>query len=127
VLQVVDHQQPFLLAQGVLEGLDERVLGELVHAEHAGKGRHDVARVADGRQWHVEHPIWEIVQELGAHLEGQARLAGAAGAGQGEQAHVGAGQELDHLGTLYLAPDKGRGLCGQVVCRRRRPGGSIVR
>ena len=83
-------------------------------AQRGGDGLHHQARVGQRGELHQPGAIGEAGQGLGRHLERQARLAGAARAGEGEQRRFA--QQAVHFGDLALPADKvvswtGR-LCG---------------
>ena len=89
------------------------VLGDAVlrpdRLPHRGQNE---LRVGDGRKRDEEHPAGEALDRFGRHLQREARLAGAAGPGEGEQASLP--QELEQLGELALSADQLTRLGGQV-------------
>ena len=58
-----------------------------------------------------------MLDEVRRDLKREARLAGAAGPGEREQAHVRAGEERVDLGELTLAPDERLVGAGRFVGR----------
>ena len=81
--------------------------GRLGDTENAGDGgRHD-GGVAYDRQVDEEDAVSEVLQQIGGKLQAEACLARAAGAGQGEQAHVGPAQQGQAVGHLLVATDEG--------------------
>ena len=102
VLEVVEEQEEVLVG----DVLGEAVVGSdgpSCFLEHEGG-------VAQRCERHPEDAVGVVVAGCGRGLQGEPGLAGAAGAGEGEQANVVAGEEREHLGELVLAAEE-RG-CG---------------
>ena len=120
VLEVVEQQQHALLVD---------VLGDPVGCPQGPPDRRQNERwFAEGRKRNPEDPIDEVVDELSRNLERQARLAAAAGAGQGEQADILASHEFDRPRHLAAPADQRSRLGGQVRrierAKRREVGSS---
>ena len=101
--------------QVMLEDLDERRIAIFLDAQRLRNRRDDQRGIADGRQRHKKDAVLKIVQQIGGHLERQARLAGSPGPGQGQQAHVGAPQQCADSRHLSFSPDKQSGERRQIV------------
>ena len=71
------------------------------------------ARVPDGLERHEPRPVGVAIGDVGRELQGEARLAGPAGARQGQE--PGGLEQAARLGQLGLAPDEARQLRRQVV------------
>ena len=71
--------------------------------------------IAHDREVDEEDAVAEVIEQVGGDLQAEARLAGAAGAGEGEQADVGPAQQGEAVGHLLGAADEGRQLDGQDV------------
>ena len=118
MLEVVEHQQQPLLPEVVLQAIEQRPFAGLADAERLGDGRADQTWIGQWGQGNEEDAVLEAVEYFGGNLEGQAGLAGPAGASQGEQADILAQQQPLHLRHLPLAADEWAALERQVV----RPG-----
>ena len=88
----------------------------LAQAERLRDRRHDELPVADRRERDEEDAVSELLDHLGGGLEREARLAGAAGARERQQADV-VGQERLQLLELVVAPDQRIGWTGRFVGR----------
>jgi hypothetical protein len=85
------------------------VLGEpVLGADDLGDRRLDELCVAERGERDPPDPVSVLLDELGRGLQSKPRLAGAAGAGQGDE--PGGGEQLEQLGQLRLAADE-RGRC----------------
>ena len=129
LLEVVQHQQQLLVPQVVPDDLAQRPAAGLPHVQRAGDGRGDEVRIARRRerlQGHEADAVLEVVEQVGRHGEGQARLAHPAGAGQRQQARLGPQQEAPDRRHLALPADERRRLLREAVPnavrRSRRPG-----
>jgi hypothetical protein len=122
LLEVVDHQQELLVAQALLHRLQDGASARLGDGKGPGHRRGDQGGIGHRRQVREEGAILERGEELGRDLEGQAGLAGATRAGQGEQ--PGLLQQRPDLGDLLLPADEGgelhREVAGPGVQRPRR-------
>jgi hypothetical protein len=92
LLEVVEQQQQLPLTQRRLERHLDCLTTDLAHAQRLGNSGDYQAWVADRRQVDKTNTICEGVINLGGDLQRQPSLAGAAGAGQGHQPHLGAAQ-----------------------------------
>ncbi len=106
VLEIVQHQQHGPIAQRRPEPVDRRPVARLPHPDHPGHGRQDEVRLDERRQGHEPGVPRERRRDLLGHAQGEAGLADAAGAGQGQEAHVGAAQQLDSRVHLPFAADE---------------------
>ena len=112
VLEVVEDQQHPPLPHEFPQA-DRRRDALLRHAQRAGDRRRHPGRIGDPLEPHEEHPVREVLEHRVARGERQPRLAGAARAGEREQAYVGPQQPLAHGGDLALAADQRGGRSGQ--------------
>ncbi len=90
VLGVVEHQQERPRSALVAQGLGERPAARLAHAEGARDRGGDEGRVADRGEGNEGGPVGEGTDEGLGGRQRHARLADAAGAGQRDEADVGA-------------------------------------
>ena len=116
LLEVVGHEQELPVAEVVAQRLQDGAAGCLGDPQGPGQDGGDQVRVGDRGQVGEEGAVAVAGQQLGRDLEGQAGLAGAAGAGEGEQ--PGPSQQPPGLGGLPLPADERGELGGQVA----RPG-----
>jgi hypothetical protein len=105
-----------LVLQRLGERLHDRLAGCLFQAEHARRGLRDEARLRNRREFHQPGPVRVSRQRVGGNLQAKARLSGAPGASECEQA-VPCQQCLD-LVDLFLAPDEAGQLLRQVIRMR---------
>ena len=119
MLVVVQHQQQAAVAQGVLERIERRALLRLAHLQHGGDSRRHERRVEQRRQRNKVDAVGEIGQQLAGRGHAQARLADAAGAGEGQQARIGPAQPRHDRIEVRRAAD-------QVIHARRKVGGGRV-
>ena len=115
LLEVIEDEQQLPVAQGILEGLQERPPAQLVEAEGLADGRQDEAGVLDGGQRDKADAVAEVVAQGRCHLQGQAGLADAAGAGEGEQADLLAQQLLPDGGDRLGAADQTGARMGEAA------------
>jgi hypothetical protein len=104
------------------------IAGRAHRAPGAGRRwRGDLVGVLDGGQLDEPDAVGELIEQIGGDLHGKAGLAGAAGAGEGEQMR-GAQEALD-LVHLLLPADEGGELDGEVIGEdfERAEGGEIRR
>lgn len=102
------------------ERLRQRAPRLLRDVQRGCRGRGQQRGVAQGGQIDEPDPIGELRRQLGGDLHGQACLAAAAGAGEGEE--PGGDQQVLDLGHLAHASDEAVDLGGQVM--RGRGSGS---
>ena len=106
VLEVVEHEQQPAVGD---------VLGSVAPgSERRADRRHDEARVADALQVHPPGAVRVGLDELGGRLQGEPRLARAAGAGERHEARAGTGDERQDVGELALTAEERRCLDGEV-------------
>ncbi len=124
LLEVVEHEQHLALAQAVRDIVDERPIRRLANPDHPAQRDQHSLGVGRGREVHERHPVAEPVGDLAGSPDGQAGLAGPAGAGQRHQAHVPVGESLLDRGQLGAPADErsnlGRQAAGKVVEGRER-------
>jgi hypothetical protein len=109
LLQVIEHEQGRPLAQVLGERVGHRLLVGRLQSERARDRRRDQRRVAHGREVDEGRAAGVVGAQLGRGGDGQARLARAARAGEGQQADVGSAQERAHLRHLALTADQPAG------------------
>ena len=107
VFEVVEDERQFPGAQDLPQPVGDWPAGDLADAQGPGDRAEDERGVADRRQ-RDEDDVGNDVVELGRRREGDARFADPAGAGQGEQAHVGTAQERGNLSNVVRATNEGR-------------------
>jgi hypothetical protein len=113
LFEVVDHQQQLLVAEVVLHGLEDGAPGHLRDPHGPRHRRGNQGGIGHRRQVHEDHAVLELGEQLRGDLEGQPGLAGAPGAGEGEQA--GPAEEPPDLGDLLLPAHERGELHGEVV------------
>lgn len=106
MLEVVEEEQEPLVA----DVLDEAVFG----SERLGCALGHERRVAQRRERNPEHPVGTIIARGRCRLQREPRLPGPARPRKGEQAETLSRGELQHLGELALAAEKGRRRNGEV-------------
>ncbi len=115
VLEVVEQQQQPLAGD---------VLGEpLLCADCLRRALEHELWIADGGERDPVDAVRERVGGLRSRLEAEPRLAGAAGADEGQQANVIAGEERSHLIELVLTAEercRRHGQVGAVEALQRR-------
>ena len=117
VLEVVEHQEHRPVADELLEGLGERGRRRLADPERLRDRGNDELRVADGFERHDEDAVGVVLDDLRRRLQRESRLAGARRAGQRQQPHVLAAEQVRDRRELALAADQQRRLHREV----RRP------
>jgi hypothetical protein len=113
MLEVIEHQQQPLPADGGDDPLDVLLAPRIPDLERLHDRRGHELRVGDRRQQHHRDVVDDRGSGLLRKLEREAGFADAAGTGQRQQAHMRTAQQLERLAQLLLAADDG----GQ---RRRR-------
>ena len=107
VLEVVEYQEERAPAQRGDERVEQRLFGHLAHAERLRDQRQNLIRIRDAREWNEEGAVGEVIERIGGDLQGEASLAGAAGAEQRDEAHVGPSEQpVTEVVALALAPDE---------------------
>ena len=118
--EVVEQQQQSAIAKSALERLDDRATGLLVHLERSEDLGGDQLRVDDRSEVDEEDSVAKVGDQLPGALERKARLAGSAGAGQGQQASVGAA-ERGRSGRQARAGDRREVSAAQECCSSHAP------
>ncbi len=115
VFAIVEDEQEPLVAEEAGERGGERALGLLAKIER-GRDAFDDHRGISGRgEFDEPNAVRIVVDQVGSHLQRQARLAGATRAGEREQAR--AAEQALHFGQFALAADEARELQGQIIRR----------
>ncbi len=104
--------------------------GEIVRRSQRPRDlRQDVGRIVHRGEPDPEDTVPVLADELGRGLDGEARLAGSAGAGERDQ--TGIADERDHICDLAFATDEAGAGAGKVgvrdrLQRRERPIAELV-
>ena len=120
LLEVVQHEQQPAPAQRFCQCVEQ--VGARYLSDSRGLrdlGRHERS-IRDGSERHEGDAVRELRRDLRRHLERESRLAGAAGAGQGQETDVVASEERAYVRHLVAAPDERRRRWRQVPQRRGR-------
>ena len=121
VLGVVEQQEHPLAAEHLREHVLDRPAGLLDHVERLRRVPEHERRVAQRGERDPPDAVVEAVRGLGRGLEREPGLAGAAGAGEREQADA-VPEPLDHLVQLPRAAEELRRRHGEVrLVQRPRP------
>jgi hypothetical protein len=120
MLEVVDQEQQPPVLETCRQRLVQRSPLPLPHAQCLRDGGQDEAGVGDGGERDEPDAARERVELVEGDGDAQARLADAAGTGEGEQADVGAQQQVARGRLLVRPSDQRRERRGQVVGRARR-------
>ncbi len=88
MLEVVEHEQQVLVLQESFQLLQRGLRPVALQSECSGHGGKDQCGIVDGGQGDEADPVGEVILHLARDLQSQARLAHAAGAGEGEQAYL---------------------------------------
>src|SRR5215475_926816 len=86
VLGIVEQEQQSLARQRLCHYVLERAVGLLDHVERARDVPEYQSCVAEGGERHPPDAFAEVIRGLRGRLEGEPRLAGAAGPGQSQKA-----------------------------------------
>ena len=105
MLGVVEHEQELPGAQERGQNL-ERLVAVLLDRERAHDRAENERGIAQRRQLDERGAVRKRRRRLVGSLEREPRLPGAAGAGQDEQPHVLAQEELAQLRQLAFAPEQ---------------------
>ena len=103
------------LTQILLERGQERLAGDLPHAERLGDRRDDEVGIGDRGQRDEPDAVRERLDQLRADLQAEPRLAGAARSGQGHDAGALLLQQRARRGDLRFAAEERGRLRGEVV------------
>src|SRR5207248_2287859 len=117
LLEIVEQEQHVFITERGFEQIEQGPRCSLFEIEGLGDGGDDQGGVAEGGERNEVDAIGKVSEQVGGDLQGQAGFAAAAGAGEGEEADLGATQEGTDSRYLMLAPKEGRELCGQVMSR----------
>jgi hypothetical protein len=126
LLEVVEDQQQGPPAKVPLHALGHRPVARLAHAEGLRDRRGDEVGVADRSEGDEGDTGDEVRGEGLGHPQGQARLADAAGAGQGQEADAVVTEQGADRGGLAFPPDQRRQRNGEVGGGRGRRCGHRV-
>jgi hypothetical protein len=113
VLAVVEDHERFPGRHVSRQGVEERLAGDLADTHRARDCRHGEVGVGERRQRGEPDAVGEAVDDFGAELDGEARLAAPACTDERDQAPIG--EEQAGLSHLADASDEGRELDGEVV------------
>ncbi len=106
LLHIVEHQQHLLLAQRFREQLQRRSPTSFSKPEGVSDRRDDPCRLGDGCQLNKGDPVLKGLLELMSNRLRKPGLADAARAGEREQTHVRAAEQIAHRGLLLFAADE---------------------
>src|SRR6266699_2857579 len=106
LLKIVQQQQELFGAQERTEVFEEGTLPVLLESKCMCNGGDDKVGITDGSQRHKTHTMGEFLQHIAPKGQGQACLADARGAGQGEHAHPGTCEPGTHCLEYLLAPNE---------------------
>jgi hypothetical protein len=125
VLAVVQHQQEVAGAQGGRHGGRQRLAGFLAQAQGRGHALEHQRGIVQGRQLDQPHAVGIAAQQRARYVQRQARLATAAGPGEGQQTR--GVQQPEHRGHGGCAAHETGQRHRQVVgawgsCAGQRPG-----
>ncbi len=104
LLEVVEHDERPAPGEALREALTQRTLSALAHAQRLGDRRHQEGVIADRVERDEERAVREILGKGVRSLDGQARLSGAARAGERDHTRVSP-ERRRHLVELAAAPD----------------------
>jgi hypothetical protein len=116
LLEIVEYQEQLARAE---PGSDFRLQigGDGLQTQTLGKRHcHDLGGFHRGQRDKTD-TISKTAGLAGGCFDGQARLADAAGAEQGQQSTVRVGEQRLDLRQVCAAPDEGRGLSREIVQR----------
>ena len=108
LLEVVEHQEQVPVAEVPRHAVGQRPVARLPHAEGLRDRRGDEGGVADRGEGDEDDAVGEVAAQLLRDPQGEARLADAAGTGQGQEADAVAAQQVAHGGDLGVPTDEGR-------------------
>ena len=108
LFKVVQNQEPLLVELGHLEQFQYRLRAALHESQTVSNGRYDQIGIADGCEGDHMNPISKVVHQFPSHLEREACFAYTCRAGEGDQAHVWAQEQLVDRLHLLFATDQGR-------------------
>jgi hypothetical protein len=108
MLEIVEQEQRARAGEGSGESGDGALLRPLGDAQGGGDGGGDEGRVGEGGEVDEDDAVREPRRRPRRGLDGEARLAGAADPGQGDEADLGLGQQPMECGQLLCAADERR-------------------
>src|SRR5579864_5136094 len=106
LFEVVQDEQQVLVLQCCFQVLEWRAGATALEAKGLHDSRKDQPGIGNGSQRDETDSIEEDIPHLCCHLERQARLAHAAGAGERQQTHLGTGKQGTGGSQLALPPDE---------------------
>src|ERR1700693_6389365 len=86
---IVKYEQKFLRLKGLRERVQQRATWLLREAKRRDDLLWDKHRISQGRYLNPPHTVLKFWQEIGRHLQSQARLTRATSSGEGQQASGG--------------------------------------
>src|SRR4051812_9340918 len=106
MFEVIQYEKQMAATQRLIELIAQGATATVLDPERAGNDDADQGGTIDRRQWHEDDVVAELLGQLSRGLDGQARLANPARAGQREEPHLGLAQETEDGGKLLLPPDQ---------------------
>ncbi len=106
VLGVVEEHERPLPEHPLRHRLGQRLPGLVAYLERPGDGRKEQSGITERREGDPNQPVRVVIRGRCSGLEGEPRLTGAAGTGEGEQAGVGMREAFDDLGQFVLAAEE---------------------
>src|SRR6266480_3318100 len=103
LLKIVQQQQELFGAQERAEVFEEGTLPVLLESQCMRNGGDDKVRITDGSQRYKTYAMGKLLQHIACKGQGQACLADARCAGQGEHAHPGTCEPGTHCLSYLLA------------------------
>ena len=110
------------LVQIIDQAVAQRTAAHLAQTQRLSDGGDDEIRLAKGVEGHEPDPAREHIGHLGRDLNGQPGLANPTGAGEGQQADVGADEQGSGGGGLALAANEGSEWGRQIRSTGRKSG-----
>jgi hypothetical protein len=121
LLEVVEDEQKLAVTQGAQQPRLRRLILRLPHAQDLGDHRENQVALVHRRQRNEGDAAGDAGGSIRCHPQREARLAGAAGSGEGEEPDIVTPQKGDNLGHDVFAPNEGGRRCRQGVCLQPRP------
>jgi hypothetical protein len=115
VLQIIEDKQHLAVAEVVQHPLCQRLTRHVGHAGRLGDERRHLVRIGRCLEGDEDAAVGEIRLQASGGGKAEAGLAHAAGAGKGDQAHLGQIDQLDHGAQFGLPADEGGGRPGQPI------------
>ncbi len=122
LLEIVEDEEQVFRPQRGGELFRRRPVGEFAQAQGVGDRRDDEVGIADRREGDKHGAVGEYYFQLGSGLDGEARLADAAGTGQRDEPDLGATQEIANGNDLLFPANerRERERQGAGACEGRR-------